>query len=129
MPPMHGAPSLSFLSHAGRGCVEGMRWGDEFASELDDEEEAEEGENTYDDSHMLEERGEEGCESESFSADSVSAVDDVEDSGVSAREGEGEEAGALAMGRRTTAKEKPRRRSRCALVSSDTVKQKRHALL
>ena len=71
----------------------------------------------------------EGCESESFSADSVSAVDDVEDSGVSAREGEGEEAGALAMGRRTTAKEKPRRRSRCALVSSDTVKQKRHALL
>ena len=70
-----------------------------------------------------------GCESESFSADSVSAVDDVEDSGVSAREGEGEEAGALAMGRRTTAKEKPRRRSRCALVSSDTVKQKRHALL
>ena len=60
MPPMHGAPSLSFLSRAGRGFVERMRWGDEFASELDDEEEAEEGENTYDDSHMLEERGEEG---------------------------------------------------------------------
>ena len=77
----------------------------------------------------LREARKEGCESESFSADSVSAVDDVEDSGVSAREGEGEEAGALAMGRRTTAKEKPRRRSRCALVSSDTVKQKRHALL
>ena len=55
-----------------------------------------------------------GCESESFSADSVSAVDDVEDSGVSAREGEGEEAGALAMGRRTTAKEKPIRTTRRA---------------
>ena len=114
MPPMHGAPSLSFLSRAGRGFVERMRWGDEFASELDDEEEAEEGENTYDDSHMREERGEEGCESASFSADSVSAVDDVEDSGVSAREGEGEEAGALAMGRRTTAKEKPIRTTRRA---------------
>ena len=59
MSPMHGAPTLCFLSRAGRGFVEGMRWGDECASELDDEEEAEEGENTYDDSHMLEERGEE----------------------------------------------------------------------